>query len=170
MCLETTRDAMDLEPEIDIFYIDIGTLSAYDLVEFLTINNKSHKVRCSSFDALQKRAKQFASKGPDGKFGVPYYLYRYETNPPTEDGRDWRISPSKSKYWGQEDVDRVHAKTNFMEVVKQGINTANIHTLDEDWEYLPSTQQRLLYKIAKGNYGLELTENTAYIQHPRSFS
>ena len=80
--------------EIDIFYIEIETLSAYDLIEFLTINNKSHEVRCASFEALQKRARQFASKGPEDKVGIPYYLYRYETNPPTKNGRDWRISPT----------------------------------------------------------------------------
>ena len=76
--------------EIDIFYIEIETLSAYDLIEFLTINNKSHEVRCATFEALQKRARQFASKGPEDKVGIPYYLYR------------------------------VYAKTNFIEVVTIG--------------------------------------------------
>ena len=43
--------------------------------------------------------------------------------------------------------------------MKQGIASAQIHTLEDDWQHLPTTQQGLLYKIAKGYYSQHTTDN-----------
>ena len=147
-------DSVQIEVEelthLGIYYIDIETLSAYDLIESLTLNNVSHEVKCGSFNALVKRAKTFASPGPDGKLGLPYYVYRFETNNSFE--RDFRISPTKTRYWGQDEIEMVYDKELFIDRIKDATWNQAVKTLDEDWDKMPINQQQSLYKIAKGNY------------------
>ena len=143
----------DDEPtDLGVYYLDLQTLSAYDLLEFITINNTSHEVKCSTFDALQRRAKSYAAEGPDGKFGLPFYIYRFETDPETPQGRDYRIVPTKSHYWENYTVERVYNKEDFLQTAKDAIWNKVINTLALDWNQMTPTHQQFLYKIAKGYY------------------
>ena len=152
----------DEEPtDLGVYYLDLKSLSAYDLIEFISINNTSHDVKCSTFDALQRRAKSYAAEGPEGKFGLPYYIYRHESSPETPEGRDYRIVPTKSHYWENYTVERVYDKLDFLNTARDAIWNKVINTLHMDWRQMTPNHQQFLWKIAKGYYKNFIEANVA---------
>ena len=84
---------------VNIFFIEITSLSDYDLLEYLTINNASHVVKAESRDGLVNATLKLAAteEGTQRK-GLPYLVYRHD-RPTLSEGPAFRIVPVKTKYF-----------------------------------------------------------------------
>ena len=156
---------------VNIFFIEITSLSDYDLLEYLTINNASHVVKAESRDGLVNATLKLAAteEGTQRK-GLPYLVYRHD-RPTLSEGPAFRIVPVKTKYFSNiSKVTKIYSKQELLgriehirvavvnkEPAKDGM--IDLQTIHEAWSDLSEQLRVYLFKLAHKEYAPRIELN-----------
>ena len=147
----------------NLIYVKTDSLSNFDLLEWLTINNASHVVRAESRIGLIGAANRAAAKEENtGNLGIPYFVYRHDI-PHFSEGPQFRVVPVKTKYYTITTFPKAYKKDEilgrFAHVTEASATRddtideiAGIGTLDEAWPSLSEQMRQFLFKVAKNEY------------------
>ena len=156
---------------VNIFFVDIASLSDYDLLEYLTINNTSHVVKAESRGGLVNATTKLAAT-EDGtqRKGLPYLVYRHD-RPALSEGPAFRVVPVKTKYFSNiSKVMKVYNKQELLgriehirvaiingEAARDGM--IDLQTIHEAWPDLSEQLQVYLFKLANKEYAQRIELN-----------
>ena len=153
-----TQEAEDA-PAV-LIHVQTNTLSRWDLIHNLTIQNTSGTVRAESLEGLRAAAAKYGKPDKENilRQSLAYYVYRH--NNVSTGAAQVCIAPMPEKFIEEiKQVEKVYSKDELVDATHNQDWISNLPSLSNNWNEFHENVQTYLQSYANADYNDQVTEN-----------